>query len=278
MPSSADHQLERALDAQTPPGLGPDAARAQRVRELVGARVQLPVGQLAARRTHGRRASGVRAACASNSSCDAASRAGSRPRCRSTPPAVCAARPSVSSGSCASRAAPGRATTAAQQRLKCPTTARSVAASNRSRAVLAVSDAARRAVSTTAASGRTWRVPRRHRRATHVSPAVRCGVVAVLQREHHLEQRASGSSRAGACSSSTSCSNGTSWCAYAPARPRRTRASNSANVGSPDRSVRSTSVFTKKPDEPLRLAPRRGSRPACRPRSRPGPCSDGAAP
>jgi hypothetical protein len=49
------------------------------------------------------------------------------------------------------------------------------------------------------------------------------------------------------CSSATSRSNGTSWCSYAPSVPSRTRPSSSRKVGSPERSVRSTSVLAKKP-------------------------------
>ena len=56
-------------------------------------------------------------------------------------------------------------------------------------------------------------------------------------------------SRSG-CSSSTSCSKGRSWCAYAPSVASRTRRSSSRKLGSPDRSVRSTSVLTKKPISP----------------------------
>ena len=43
----------------------------------------------------------------------------------------------------------------------------------------------------------------------------------VLQREQHLEQRRAARLRSG-CSSSTSFSNGTSWCAYAPSAVSRT--------------------------------------------------------
>ncbi len=52
--------------------------------------------------------------------------------------------------------------------------------------------------------------------------------------------------RAGAVSSTTR-SNGTSWCANAATAVSRDRATTSANPGSPDRSVRSTTVLTKNP-------------------------------
>ncbi|CAM5625251.1 hypothetical protein SGRIM128S_08646 [Streptomyces griseomycini] len=52
--------------------------------------------------------------------------------------------------------------------------------------------------------------------------------------------------RSGA-SSSTSRSNGTSWWAYAARSVSRTRAISSAKVGSPEVSVRSTSVLTNSP-------------------------------
>ncbi len=55
--------------------------------------------------------------------------------------------------------------------------------------------------------------------------------------------------RSGA-SSSTSFSNGTSWCAKAPSAVSRTRRSSPAKPGSPDRSVRRGSVFTKNPTSP----------------------------
>ena len=48
-------------------------------------------------------------------------------------------------------------------------------------------------------------------------------------------------------SSATSRSKGSSWWAYAPRAVARTRRSTSRNAGSPDRSVRSTTVLTKNP-------------------------------
>ncbi len=48
-------------------------------------------------------------------------------------------------------------------------------------------------------------------------------------------------------SSATSLSKGTSWCSYAPSVTSRTRPTSARKLGSPDRSVRSTSVLTKKP-------------------------------
>ena len=48
-------------------------------------------------------------------------------------------------------------------------------------------------------------------------------------------------------SRSTSTSNGTSWLASASRTTSRDRRSSSANVGSPETSVRSTSEFTKNP-------------------------------
>src|SRR5215472_3277627 len=56
-------------------------------------------------------------------------------------------------------------------------------------------------------------------------------------------------SRSG-CSSSTSCSNGRSWCSYAPSAPSRTRPSTSPRLGFPPSSVRIASVFTKNPTSP----------------------------
>ncbi|CAM4039265.1 hypothetical protein COSO111634_31780 [Corallococcus soli] len=54
----------------------------------------------------------------------------------------------------------------------------------------------------------------------------------------------------GGCSASTSFSNGTSWCAYAPSVTAFTRRSSSTKDGSPSNCVRSTSVLTKKPMSP----------------------------
>ncbi len=48
-------------------------------------------------------------------------------------------------------------------------------------------------------------------------------------------------------SSSTSFSNGTSWCMYAPSVASRTRPSRAAKLGSPDASTRRTRVLTKQP-------------------------------
>jgi hypothetical protein len=51
-------------------------------------------------------------------------------------------------------------------------------------------------------------------------------------------------------SSSTIFSNGTSWCWNASSVVRRTWARDSRNVGAPAKSVRSTSMLTKKPISP----------------------------
>ncbi|HEX2206429.1 MAG TPA: hypothetical protein VHG93_02045, partial [Longimicrobium sp.] len=51
-------------------------------------------------------------------------------------------------------------------------------------------------------------------------------------------------------SSSTSRSNETSWCSYAPSVPARTRRSTSRKRGLPERSARSTSTFMKRPISP----------------------------
>ncbi|CAM4075511.1 hypothetical protein COSO111634_32725 [Corallococcus soli] len=62
-------------------------------------------------------------------------------------------------------------------------------------------------------------------------------------------------------SSSTSFSNGTSWCANAPRVVSRTCLSRSRNVGLPSRFARNTSVLTKKPMRPsssARLRPAMG--------------------
>ena len=56
-------------------------------------------------------------------------------------------------------------------------------------------------------------------------------------------------SRSG-CSTFTICSNGTSWWVYAPSATSLTLSSSSRKLGLPDRSVRKTSVFTKKPISP----------------------------
>ena len=50
--------------------------------------------------------------------------------------------------------------------------------------------------------------------------------------------------------SSTSFSNGTSWCAYASRATSRTRPNTSRKLGLPDSSLRSTSVFTNNPINP----------------------------
>ena len=49
-----DHHVERALDAEPDDGLGSGAERAQMVRELVGADVELAVAQRLGRRTRAR--------------------------------------------------------------------------------------------------------------------------------------------------------------------------------------------------------------------------------
>ena len=63
-----DHHLRRALHAQRHHGLGPDAEAAQVMRQPVGVGVQRGVAQRAVLEQDRRDASGVRAACAANSS------------------------------------------------------------------------------------------------------------------------------------------------------------------------------------------------------------------
>ena len=53
-----DHHLERALDAQPHHGLGPDPERAQMMRQLVGARIELAIAQAVARSQTSATASG----------------------------------------------------------------------------------------------------------------------------------------------------------------------------------------------------------------------------
>ncbi|AWT45246.1 hypothetical protein DMT42_25150 [Streptomyces actuosus] len=58
----------------------------------------------------------------------------------------------------------------------------------------------------------------------------------------------------GGLSTSTSRSKGTSWCSYAARSASRTRVSSSRKVGVPDRSARSTRVFTKNPTRSSRAS------------------------
>ena len=62
------HHLERALDAQTHDGLGADAEPAQMMRQLVGARIELRIGEAAAARTPPRPRRGCAPTWAANSS------------------------------------------------------------------------------------------------------------------------------------------------------------------------------------------------------------------
>ncbi len=55
-------------------------------------------------------------------------------------------------------------------------------------------------------------------------------------------------------STSTRCSNGTSWCAYADSAVSRTRPNSSTKLGSPLVSVRSTRVLMKKPTSSSRAS------------------------
>ncbi len=66
----------------------------------------------------------------------------------------------------------------------------------------------------------------------------------------------------GTASASTRRSKGSSWCSQAPSVASRTRHSSSPNAGSPEQSVRSATVLTRKPTTPSssgRVRPARGA-------------------
>ena len=205
--------LGRALDATGRRALRPDARRAQLVRELVRRARSARRRSVAAPDARRAIASGVRAACSSKSCVQRGSRADAQPRVRSIGRRAWRRRSVGISGSARSPSAPGSATIASSRRseVRCHA-ARSSRASKRSRAYSTAPAA--RCDRAARASGRTWRCrcsPPARRSTASPSSAARCAALfcsANMTWNSGLRLR----SRSGA-SSSTSFSNGRSWCA-----------------------------------------------------------------
>ena len=124
-----DQHLERALDAQPHHHLGADPVRAQMMRELARARIELAIAQAVLLEHHRNR---VRASAPpARQTAPAASRAGPRARCRSTPAGCDGAPPAPGCPACRS-AASGCATAASSSRISRSAMASTLARSNRS--------------------------------------------------------------------------------------------------------------------------------------------------
>ncbi|KYF86251.1 hypothetical protein BE20_29640 [Sorangium cellulosum] len=169
------------------------------------------------------------------------------------PHASTRARSSGASRGSSDRRASGRAAAPASSRSRCPARRSIEASSNRS---VSYSIAPARPPSSAAISSdrSSWAPPasRSTRRASSpgISGACRsAGCSAKSTWQSGAWER----SRAGR-SASTTWSNGTSWCAWTSRTVSFTRASSAANVGSPPRSVRSTTVLAKQPTSPSRSA------------------------
>ena len=170
-----DHHLERALDAQPHHDLGPDAERAQMMRQLVGARIELAVAQALRPRTPPRphRACGRPA----RRTAPARSRTGSHARCRSSPAGWCARSSAPESRGCRSHArarqprppAAGRAAPPAPRRSRDRTGRWRIPPPRRSPPARRPGRAARPGSPT----GRTSRSPSRPARSAPLSPAAR---------------------------------------------------------------------------------------------------------
>ena len=167
-----DQHLQRALDAQPHHHLGADPERAQMMRQLVGARIELAVAERSVLEHHRDRV-GRRATCAANSSgsvADGTARAvsfHSRRMVWRSSAAECRG--------CRSRG-PASATAASSSRTSRAAIASTLARSNRSVAYSSdARDPRRRAVRARAArqgsaTGRTWRSRSRPARTRCVSP------------------------------------------------------------------------------------------------------------
>ena len=193
MAEQPDHHLRRALEAQPDHHLGTDAAPAQMMRQLVGARIELAIAQRSRPRTPPRSHPGVRAACAANSSGSVAG--GDRTaRCRSSPAASSRARPAPECRARRSPAPDRQPPPPAAGRAAPPAPPRS-ARSNRSVAYSitpAIPAGVPSAARSLAQAHRQVELGarRRHRLEARRKPGkLELDRRVVLQRQHHLEQR-----------------------------------------------------------------------------------------
>ena len=249
-----DDHLQPALQAEAHAHLRPHAQRAP--GGAPGGWPARPAPRRSATRVLARRAataSGVRAACASKSAWMQRVRGIRRRPCGSTPPPPARARAASSSSSAERRSVRIRRDLLQQPRAGAPASARrwrgrtgpcctssaprspsGVAASASARSNLAVAPAPASTARTAQAAGSGSGL-RRRRSAGRTAPG----------------RAARGSALRSGCSSATSCSNGTSWCSYAPSVAVAHAAQQLAEGWDRRaRSVRSTSVLTKKPISP----------------------------
>ena len=232
--------------------LRPHAAARQVVREAVGARVQLRVRQRRVRRRRRRR----RPACAPPAPRTARGcrrpRDDRRPPSRSTPPARGARSASPSSETSATARSGIRRDRRPAARRSAPSIRSTVAASNRSALYVERAAQLARPPRPGPASGRTWPVSsaRRERPRQRQRPGAARPRALFCRANITWKSGAWPRLRSGA-SSSTSCSNGTSWCCVRAQRRLAHAAQQLAERRARRaRSVRSTSVLTKKPISP----------------------------
>ena len=226
--------VRRALQQMPHARPGPTPRRAQVAREAVGARIQLArsVSDRPPQSTSAT-ASGVAAACSANDAVDGL-RAAGRP---APDRAVGQQRPLVRRRhrQGGDGRGPDRRRRRRAARRSARPSARTVAASNRSVPYSSDDAQPRRRAPPAPSAGRTARVPCAVPSALHVQPAQARGAVGPCSAAANITWKSGCVAQAalGACSASTSRSNGTSWCAHAPSVVSRTRPSSARKSGRP---------------------------------------------
>src|SRR5262245_31285854 len=243
-----NHQLQRALQAHPHHALRSHPARAQLMRKLVGAHLQLAVAGCSPSNTTAT-ASGVAAACAANS-CGSVAPGSARSvafhSCRIVWRSAAdriSSRPIETSGA---------ATAASSSRTSRPASASTLPRSNRSLAYSitplsppALPSAVRSSAKLTDKSNFAL-APATGSTLTLSPSSSSCAGALFCNANITWNSGWCANERAG-LSASTSRSNGSSWWLYAERLLARTRPIRSRKLGWPDVSVRSTSVLTKNP-------------------------------